>query len=1177
MLIAGPGMVASPINIETYELRTGDALRRLRELPDGSVQTICTSPPYYSLRAYLTSPQVWDDDPACAHEWNSVIPGDARGGSGPNAKAKRKVDDKSSYGRNATRGRFCTKCAAWEGELGLEPTPALFVQHLVQIFQEVNRVLRSDGTLFLNIADTFYSGPLKGIKDPWNLKKKDLCGVPQRLVLALQEAGWYWRSDGVWSKAGGNCPRCHFRIEKGSTKPECLAPDTPIFLKEDDLVIRRPLSYVADNADRLTELKILTPDGWRTIRNVWRTKKIPVSADAGYVTSFTASGDHRFPVSHDRRAQTINNIPLSQIRDKGYNDYLLFADISEFVGHGIESIDLVMLICAQSNPFGVRANLKSALLLEGATGAGLSDRYGYKLKKYDTANGYWAYGGPLIHSITAGRVPLDVVVGEQIDVTELTLTSERKSEQVVPKIELTADIGRLVGFYAAEGGFKSLDKYPNHHQGKFTFNADEHDYISFVEQTLRALGTDPTVYPAGSATEVRLSSSPLRHFFQHLVPGDCKSKSLNLDVVLNTPKAFREGLLRGYFEGDGHKHSVTSASRDLIDAFAVVAATLGLMPSKYASSVCDKRSGRTRVSYAMKLTKRDRGGGMRRSDGLRQIRLRNKVVGQAPIEMIDVEVDGGVFVVDNGLVTHNSVKDRFTRSHEYLFLLTKSPKYYFDVEAVKSEHTTSCRRDVFHISSQNFRGAHYATMPPALAEVAILGGTSEHGACAKCNAPYKRLTKKGKTDKKKQQEMGANADGSYHGENLKDYEAAGAEKASDLKRRILEGAKKIETVGWEQTCKCVDPGKPVPCLVMDPFSGAATTGAVALKNGRCYLGLELLESNNTEIAKPRLDSVLEGMKPFEEIDYLPVESGIYHGRAEILLHRVQPGSVRLILTDPPYNVSRENNYHTMGREGINFDWDGDFDQETWVRLADKALMVGGSIVIWNDWKVVGLIAHLLLDMGYDVKRNLTWVKSNPWAPNPESNPAQRTEVGLWAVKRVKKTTKWVHNLRNHRSYEDLVFHYGVPKGSKKKEALGRFRHETKKPNAMFREIIQIFSNPGDLVLDPFAGGGTTSFAAAAEDRRCISFELDDKWFKEATLHAAEGKSAKPLKFPITPAEKAKAARKVFLAECKKLNVSPVPPFEELEGPVPVEHYEVDTFVSSSSEDYKHVVRLKRGK
>ena len=91
---------------------------------------------------------------------------------------------------------------------------------------------------------------------------------------------------------------------------------------------------------------------------------------------------------------------------------------------------------------------------------------------------------------------------------------------------------------------------------------------------------------------------------------------------------------------------------------------------------------------------------------------------------------------------------------------------------------------------------------------------------------------------------------------------------------------------------------------------------------------------------------------------------------------------------------------------------------------------------------------------------------------------------------------------------------------------------------MFREIIQIFSNPDDLILDPFAGGGTTAYAAEAECRRHISFELAEKWYRETLDHWARGKSAKPLKFPTTPVEKAVAARKKFLKRCKNLGVNP---------------------------------------
>lgn len=609
------------------------------------------------MRAYGTAPQIWGGRQDCEHTWGDRIPGDSRGGSGPGSKSVRSGDDKSTYGRNAERGRFCTSCGAWEGELGLEPTPDLFVDHLVEIFREVRRVLRKDGTLFLNIADTYVS---KETDCTWGkLKQKDLYGIPHRLAQALQKDGWYWRNDAIWGKAGGNCPRCYYRIEKGSSKPE-------------------------------------------------------------------------------------------------------------------------------------------------------------------------------------------------------------------------------------------------------------------------------------------------------------------------------------------------------------------------------------------------------------------------------------------------PVKDRFARAHEYVFLLAKSKRYYFDSEAVKESHSAAKRRDVFYIPSQSFRGAHYAVMPDALADVCVKGGTSEHGACAKCRAPYKRVIKKGAPDKERQKAGGGNDDGEYAGKNTKDYEKHGAEGASDLKRRILAGMKKITTVGWEQTCKCKDPGDPIPCLVMDPFSGAATTGASALRLGRRYLGLELLESNNTDIAEPRLKAALEAKKPATAIDYLPLTSMIYHGKAEIFLPRVPPESVRLILTDPPYNTSRKNNFHTMGRTGIDFDWDGDFDQEEWIRLADKALMKGGSLVIWNDWKNLGIIAHLLMDMGYDVKRNLTWIKSNPMPRNKERSIVQRTETGLWAVK---PGAKWVFNRQKGKHYEDGLYQYGVPRAKK-----GRPRHQSKKPDELFQNLIRTFTNKGELVLDPFAGGGTTAYAASKEGRKHISIEDAQEWYEESIRH-----------------------------------------------------------------------------
>jgi DNA modification methylase len=226
-----------------------------------------------------------------------------------------------------------------------------------------------------------------------------------------------------------------------------------------------------------------------------------------------------------------------------------------------------------------------------------------------------------------------------------------------------------------------------------------------------------------------------------------------------------------------------------------------------------------------------------------------------------------------------------------------------------------------------------------------------------------------------------------------------------------------------------------------------------------------------------------------------LETGIYHGDALNLLTHLPPNSVNLLLTDPPYNTSRANNFHTMGRTGINFIWDGSFDQVTWLQFVDHAIKPGANVVIWNDWKNLGLIAAALEQLGYDIKREIVWYKNNPMPRNITRSMVQRHEHGFWAVKR---GARWTFNPSPDRKYEDGVFRYPIPRAP-----VGRPRHEAKKPDGMFREIVRLLSNPRDRVLDPFVGGGTTPYAAEAEGRRHISFELSVKWYAEAKIHLME--------------------------------------------------------------------------
>ncbi|HNW83017.1 MAG TPA: site-specific DNA-methyltransferase [bacterium] len=144
------------LSINDSMIIEGDALNALRVLPTESVQCVITSPPYWGLRDY---------------------------------------------------GVY--------GQIGLETTLPQFINHLVAIFNEIKRVLRNDGILWLNIGDGYTSGnrgyrspdkknPARAMamrpNTPEGLKPKDLQGIPWRLAFALQDDGWYLRSDIVWNK-----------------------------------------------------------------------------------------------------------------------------------------------------------------------------------------------------------------------------------------------------------------------------------------------------------------------------------------------------------------------------------------------------------------------------------------------------------------------------------------------------------------------------------------------------------------------------------------------------------------------------------------------------------------------------------------------------------------------------------------------------------------------------------------------------------------------------------------------------------------------------------------------------------------------------------------------------------------------------------------------------------------
>lgn len=132
-----------------------------RQLPiaEESVQCVVTSPPYWGLRQYDIPPSIWGGDFDCDHEWGAEqLRGGPAGGQGSTSQRIGRTNVTEQTRQNDSLGAWCQICNAWRGCFGLEPTPELYVIHAVAIFREVWRVLRHDGTLWLNLGDCYATG-----------------------------------------------------------------------------------------------------------------------------------------------------------------------------------------------------------------------------------------------------------------------------------------------------------------------------------------------------------------------------------------------------------------------------------------------------------------------------------------------------------------------------------------------------------------------------------------------------------------------------------------------------------------------------------------------------------------------------------------------------------------------------------------------------------------------------------------------------------------------------------------------------------------------------------------------------------------------------------------------------------------------------------------------------------
>lgn len=221
----------------------------------------------------------------------------------------------------------------------------------------------------------------------------------------------------------------------------------------------------------------------------------------------------------------------------------------------------------------------------------------------------------------------------------------------------------------------------------------------------------------------------------------------------------------------------------------------------------------------------------------------------------------------------------------------------------------------------------------------------------------------------------------------------------------------------------------------------------------------------------------------------------------------------LIIADPPYVISRNSNFHTMkdrihARTGTNFGkWDEEFDNAPWIEAAASSLRDGGSIIIFNDFKKFSSVIDIAIGFGLEYKDVLIWKKTNPMPRNRDRRYAPSIEGMIWFVKA--KRTKWTFN-RHDSAYESPIIEVASESGG----AYKRY-HPTQKPVKLIEKLILTHSNPGDLVVDPFMGSGSTAIAAINTGRHYSGFEIDAGYYDILSNRIAEHLQNRTLHTPET--------------------------------------------------------------
>jgi site-specific DNA-methyltransferase (adenine-specific) len=245
------------------------------------------------------------------------------------------------------------------------------------------------------------------------------------------------------------------------------------------------------------------------------------------------------------------------------------------------------------------------------------------------------------------------------------------------------------------------------------------------------------------------------------------------------------------------------------------------------------------------------------------------------------------------------------------------------------------------------------------------------------------------------------------------------------------------------------------------------------------------------------------------MDELPV-GNILQGDCRLLLETIPAESIDLVFADPPYNLQLRNDLFRPDNslvDAVDDAWDrfGSFAEydgftRAWLAACRRVLKPDGSLWVIGSYHNIHRVGAILQDLGFWILNEIVWVKSNPMPNFRGVRFTNAHETLLWASKEKDARYTFHHHAMKSLNEElQMRSDWRIPlcAGRERLRIDGEKLHSTQKPEALLYRVILSSTDPGDVVLDPFFGSGTTGAVAHQLGRRWIGIERDSKYVAAA--------------------------------------------------------------------------------